>query len=192
MRIVFMGPPGAGKGTQAKIICERYKIPQISTGEILRAAVKNGTEMGKKAAEFMDAGKLVPDSVVIGIVRDRIREPDAQPGYVLDGFPRTLEQADALKAMLAEIGTPLQCALNLDVRDQTLIDRLLERAQKEGRADDTEPVIKSRLATYHAQTKPLIDYYRREAILSEVAGEGALGEITARITAVLDRIKEKK
>jgi adenylate kinase len=192
MRIVFMGPPGAGKGTQAKIICERYGIPQISTGEILRAAVKNGTEMGKKAAEFMNAGGLVPDSVVIGIVKDRIKEPDAKPGYVLDGFPRTIEQADALKAMLAEVGTPLQCALDLEVRDQVLIDRLLDRARKEGRPDDTEPVIKSRLATYHAQTKPLIEYYRKENILSEVAGEGALDEITARIIAVLDRVKEKK
>lgn len=192
MRIVFMGPPGAGKGTQAKIICDRYGIPQISTGEILRAAVKNGTEMGKKASEFMNAGKLVPDSVVIGIVKDRIKEPDAKPGYVLDGFPRTIEQADALKAMLAGVGTPLQCALDLEVRDQVLIDRLLDRARKEGRADDTEPVIKSRLATYHAQTKPLIEYYRKENILSEVAGEGALDEITARIIAVLDRVKEKK
>lgn len=192
MRIVFMGPPGAGKGTQAKIICDRYGIPQISTGEILRAAVKNGTEMGKKAREFMDAGKLVPDSVVIGIVRDRIREPDAKPGYILDGFPRTLEQADALKAMLAELGTPLQCALNLDVRDSVLIERLLDRARKEGRADDTEPVIKQRLETYHAQTRPLIDYYRKEGILSEVGGEGTLEEITNRITSVLDGVREKK
>ncbi len=188
MRIVFMGPPGAGKGTQAKIICDQYGIPQVSTGEILRGAVKNGTEMGRKAKEFMDAGKLVPDSVVIGIVKDRIREPDAQKGYILDGFPRTLDQADALKAMLKEIGTPLQIALNLDVRDQLLIDRLLDRARKEGRADDTEPVIKSRLETYHSQTRPLIDYYRKEGILVEVQGEGSLDDVTGRILGALKKI----
>ncbi|HMU83090.1 MAG TPA: adenylate kinase [Leptospiraceae bacterium] len=189
MRIVFMGPPGAGKGTQAKIICDRYGIPQVSTGEILRAAVKNGTDMGKKAKEYMDAGKLVPDSVVIGIVKDRIREPDAQKGYILDGFPRTLEQADALKAMLAEIKTPLQIALNLDVRDDLLIARLLDRAKKEGRPDDTEPVIKSRLDTYHSQTRPLIDYYRKEGVLVEVPGEGTLEEVTSRILSPLEKIK---
>lgn len=188
MRIVFMGPPGAGKGTQAKIICDKYGIPQISTGEILRAAVKNGTEMGKKAKEFMDAGKLVPDSVVIGIVKDRIKEKDAQPGYVLDGFPRTLEQADALKAMLAEIKTPLQIALNLDVRDSLLVERLLDRAKKEGRPDDTEPVIKQRLETYHSQTSPLINYYKKEGILVEVAGEGTLEEVTGRILGALKGI----
>jgi len=183
-----MGPPGAGKGTQARVICEQFKIPQISTGEILRTAVKNGTEMGKKAREFMDNGKLVPDSVVIGIVRDRIREPDANPGYVLDGFPRTIEQADALKAMLSEIKTPLQVALNLDVKDDALIARLLERARLEGRADDTEPVIKNRLETYHKQTRPLIDYYRKEGLLIEVGGEGTPAEVTGRIVDALRKV----
>ena len=150
MRLLFMGPPGAGKGTQAVIICQEHNIPQVSTGEILRAAVKNGTEMGKKAKEFMDAGKLVTDEVVIGIVRDRLKEADAQNGYILDGFPRTTEQADALSKMLAEMGQKLDGALNLEGPDAERGSRLLDRAKKEGRADDTEDVIKERLETYNA------------------------------------------
>ena len=187
MKLLFMGPPGAGKGTQAQIICKEHNIPQISTGEILRAAVKNGTEMGKKAQEFMNAGQLVPDEVVIGIVRDRIKEPDAANGYILDGFPRTIEQADALGSMLSEMGQKLDVALNLEVPDEELVRRLLDRARKDGRADDTEPVIKERLKTYNDQTAPLIDYYQKKGILASIDGLGSMDEITERIRQVLKK-----
>lgn len=185
MKLLFMGPPGAGKGTQAVILCKELGIPQISTGEILRSAVKNGTEMGKKASEFMNAGKLVPDEVVIGIVQDRIKEDDAQKGYVLDGFPRTLEQADALGKMLAGMGQKLDLALNLDVPDDELVQRLLGRAQKDGRVDDTEPVIKDRLKVYNDQTAPLIDYYEKQGILKQINGLGSMDEITDRLRGAL-------
>ncbi len=187
MRLLFMGPPGAGKGTQATIICKEHSIPQISTGEILRAAVKNGTEMGKKASEYMNAGGLVPDEVVIGIVRDRIQEADAQNGYILDGFPRTIEQADALGKMLEGMGQKLDVALNLDVPDEELVKRLLDRAQKDGRPDDTEPVIKSRLKTYNDQTAPLIAYYEKQGILQPIDGLGSMDAITERIRKVLSK-----
>lgn len=183
-----MGPPGAGKGTQAVKICQQYKIPQISTGEILRAAVKNGTDMGNKAREYMDAGKLVPDEVVIGIVRDRIKEADAQQGYVLDGFPRTIEQADALGRMLESMGQKLDVALNLEVPDAELVKRLLDRAVKDGRADDTEPVIKNRLKTYNDQTAPLIEYYKKKGILASIDGLGSMDAITERIQQVLQKV----
>lgn len=181
-----MGPPGAGKGTQAILICKEYGIPQISTGEILRAAVKNGTEMGIKAREFMDAGKLVTDEIVIGIVHDRIQEADCKSGYILDGFPRTTPQAEALDKMLAQMGQKLDVALNLDVADEELVKRLLERAKKDGRADDTEPVIKERLVTYNNQTRPLIEYYEKQGILKNVNGLGSMEEITVRLRAALD------
>jgi adenylate kinase len=189
MKLLFMGPPGAGKGTQAALLCKQYDIPQISTGEILRAAVKNGTDMGKKAQEYMNAGKLVPDEVVIGIVRDRIKEPDAQKGYILDGFPRTIEQADALGAMLAGMNQKLDAALNLNVPDDELVRRLMDRARKDGRADDTEPVIKNRLKTYNDQTLPLIEYYRRAGILKEIDGLGSLDDITRKIQEALASVK---
>lgn len=185
MRIVFMGPPGAGKGTQAKIICRDLGIPQISTGEILRNAMESGTELGKEARSYVESGGLVPDSVVIGIVKERIQEPDCEKGYLLDGFPRTLEQADALKKMTEELGKPLDVALNLAVPQDELVQRLLDRAEKEGRVDDTEPVIKSRLQTYEAQTLPLVDYYKKEGLLKEVDGMGSLEDITARIKTAL-------
>lgn len=187
MRLLFMGPPGAGKGTQAKIICQDYGIPQISTGDILRAAIKNGTAMGLKAKAFMDAGQLVPNEVVIGIIKDRIVEDDAKKGYLLDGFPRTIEQADALKKIMGELGHKLDAALNLDVPDGELIQRLLERARIEGRPDDTEPVIKNRLKTYNEQTLPLIDYYKKEGLLKGINGLGTLEEITGRIRSALGK-----
>ncbi len=185
MRLIFMGPPGAGKGTQAKIVTTDYGIIQISTGDILRESIRTGKELGLKAKQFMDAGKLVPDEVVIGIVRDRIREKDAADGYLLDGFPRTTQQATALKEMMKAEGQKLNAAVNLDVPEAELISRLLSRAQKEGRADDTEPVIKNRLKTYMDQTLPLIEYYRNEGILKEVNGNGSLEDITERIRTAL-------
>lgn len=181
MRILFMGPPGAGKGTQAAVISKELGIPQVSTGDMLRAAMKNETELGKEAKSYIESGKLVPDEVVIGIVRERLKEADARSGYILDGFPRTSEQAKVLKEMLAEMNQKLDAAINLSVPDEEIIKRLLSRAEIEGRSDDTEPVIRQRLETYNESTRPLIDYYRNEGILKEIDGLGAPEEITGRI-----------
>lgn len=176
-----MGPPGAGKGTQADIVKEKFQIPQISTGEILRNAVKNGTAMGLEAKKYMDAGDLVPDAVVIGIIRDRLVESDCSKGFILDGFPRTVEQAKALSGILEELKMQLDSVVNLDVPDEELVKRLLGRALKEGRADDNEETIKNRLHTYNTKTLPLIDFYRGEGILRQISGLGSMDEITASI-----------
>ncbi|MEI1280136.1 adenylate kinase [Leptospira hartskeerlii] len=179
--IIFMGPPGAGKGTQAKILCDTLGIPQISTGDILRAAVKNGTQMGLEAKRYMDAGDLVPDSVVIGIIKDRLVEPDCKNGFLLDGFPRTVEQADALDKILSTEGLKIKRAINLEVPDQELLERLLKRAEIEGRSDDNETTIKSRLETYNKKTLPLLDYYAAKGNLSRVNGVGNLDTVTKLI-----------
>ncbi|TGN03168.1 adenylate kinase [Leptospira dzoumogneensis] len=179
--IIFMGPPGAGKGTQAKILCDTLGIPQISTGDILRAAVKNGTQMGLEAKKYMDAGDLVPDSVVIGIIKDRLVEPDCKNGFLLDGFPRTVEQADALDKILSTEGLKIKRAINLEVPDQELLERLLKRAEIEGRSDDNETTIKSRLETYNKKTLPLLDYYAAKGNLSRVNGVGNLDTVTKLI-----------
>lgn len=180
-RLIFMGPPGAGKGTQAKIICSDYNIPQISTGDILRESIKNQTEAGLRAKKFMDAGDLVPDEVVIQIIKDRLKEPDCKNGYLLDGFPRTIEQADALDHLLAEMQMKLDVVLNLAVPDEELLKRLLERAKIEGRADDNEETIKNRLVNYNKKTFPLLDYYKKKGLLKEIDGLGKLEEISKLI-----------
>ncbi|WP_082285467.1 adenylate kinase [Leptospira noguchii] len=179
--IIFMGPPGAGKGTQAKILCERLSIPQISTGDILRDAVKNQTAMGMEAKRYMDAGDLVPDSVVIGIIKDRIREADCKNGFLLDGFPRTVEQAEALDILLKNEGKSIDKAINLQVPDTELLKRLLSRAEIEGRADDNEVTIKNRLDNYNKKTLPLLDFYAARKKLSQVNGVGSLEEVTSLI-----------
>jgi adenylate kinase len=180
-RLIFMGPPGAGKGTQAKIVCDEFKIPQISTGDILRAAIKNGTEMGLKAKKFMDAGDLVPDEVVIGIIKDRLKEADCKNGFLLDGFPRTIEQAKALDDLLQNLNMKLDVVLNLAVPDSELLKRLLDRAIKEGRSDDNEETIKNRLVNYNNKTFPLLDYYKGKKLLKEIDGIGKLDEVTNSI-----------
>lgn len=180
-----MGPPGAGKGTQAKIICEEYKIPQISTGEILRASIQAGKELGLKAKKYMDAGDLVPDEVVIGIIRERLVEPDCKNGFLLDGFPRTIEQAKALDEMLKELNIQLDAVLNLSVPDNELLRRLLERAKIEGRSDDNEETIKNRLNNYNQKTFPLIQYYREKGLLKEINGVGSVEQISTLIREVL-------
>jgi adenylate kinase len=176
-----MGPPGAGKGTQAKVICNEYSIPQISTGDILRSSIQGGTEMGLKAKKFMDAGDLVPDEVVIGIIKDRLKESDCKNGFLLDGFPRTLEQASALDNLLKTIGIKLDAVVNIAVPDDALLARLLERAKIEGRADDNEETIKNRLTNYNNKTFPLLNYYSKSGILKEINGLGKLEQITALI-----------
>lgn len=185
MQIIFLGPPGAGKGTQAKIFLERAGIVQISTGDILRAAVAAGTELGKKAKAFMDKGELVPDSVVIGIIEQRIQEPDCKKGFVLDGFPRTIEQAEALDAILEKLHLGIDHVVNFEVPDEELVKRLLGRAEQEGRSDDNPESIKNRLQVFKAKTQPLISYYERKNKLRHINGLGTTSEIAERVKAAV-------
>ncbi len=182
IKVVFLGPPGAGKGTQAQIIAEKYGVPHISTGDILRAAVKEGTELGKLAKSYMDKGELVPDDIIIGIIKERLSQSDVkEKGFILDGFPRTLAQAEALDRMLEELSMPLDRVIYLNVDDEEIVKRLLSR----GRADDTEEVIRNRLKVYREQTAPLIDYYAEKCLLAEVYGVGDIDEITRKIEEIL-------
>lgn len=204
MRLVLLGAPGAGKGTQAKKLIEKYGIPQISTGDLLRAAVAAGSQLGKEAKSFMDKGELVPDRVVLGMVEERLKQDDCRKGYILDGFPRNTAQAEALDKMLDGMGMSLTAALSVDVPFEDLMKRLTGRRtckacgqmynvysnapKKEGacdkcggalfqRDDDKEETIKKRLEVYSAQTAPLIDYYGRKGILSSVKGSGSIDDI---------------
>ncbi|HIU07194.1 MAG TPA: adenylate kinase [Candidatus Limiplasma pullistercoris] len=209
MNIIFLGPPGAGKGTQAQIVCQRLGIPQVSTGDMLRAAIAAGTEMGLKAKEYMDQGQLVPDEVVIGIVKDRLADADCQKGYILDGFPRTVEQAAALGTF-----AKIDVAINLDVPDDVLVKRLSGRrvcplcgapyhvdrlngetvCRADGtpliqRDDDKAETVLNRLAVYHQKTAPLIDYYREAGLLKNIGGGLSLEEISEEIFRTLEAIQ---
>ena len=182
----MMGPPGAGKGTQAKFVAEHFKIPAISTGDIFRANVSEGTPLGVEAKRYMDAGEYVPDEVTNRMVRNRIDEPDAEPGFLLDGYPRTLAQVTELDGMIAFTGHRLDAVVVLTVDPEELVQRLLHRAQTDGRADDTEDVIRRRQEVYAEQTEPLIDVYRKRGILHEVDGMGEVDDVTKRIFDALD------
>ena len=185
MRLIILGPPGAGKGTQAARIAEHYGIPAISTGDIFRANIKNETELGKQVKEILASGGYVSDEITNAIVADRLAQDDCQPGFLLDGYPRTLAQVDALEGMLAVHGSGLDRVLELVVDDEVVVERLLDRAKIEGRADDTEEVIRERMAIYHRETRPLSDTYRERGLLVEVDGEGEVDEVFDRITAAL-------
>jgi adenylate kinase len=190
MRLVLMGPPGAGKGTQAKYVAQHFGIPAISTGDIFRANVSQGTPLGKEAQRYMDAGEYVPDEVTNSMVRNRIDEPDAEPGFLLDGYPRTLAQVEELDGMIGFTGHRLDAVVVLTVDDDVLVERLLQRAALEGRADDTEDVIRRRHEVYAEQTAPLIEVYRDRDLLIEVDGLGEVDDVTQRIFAALDVIPE--
>ncbi len=212
MKLILLGPPGAGKGTQAKMLTEKFSIPQISTGDILRAAVKDGTAMGQKAKEYMNAGGLVPDEVVVGIVRDRLQEDDCNNGFILDGFPRTVAQADALQASLQEMGKELDRVISLEVDTEALVERLTGRRtckncgrgyhvkfdppRKAGicdtcggelfqREDDQEETIRKRLQVYADQTAPLISYYREAGVLIELDGMQPIPLVHKKILLLL-------
>ncbi len=216
MKLVLLGAPGGGKGTQAKKLVDKYGIPQISTGDILRAAVAKGTPLGKEAKSYMDKGELVPDSVVIGLVKERIAQDDCKKGYILDGFPRNTAQAETLDKVLAGMGSPLDTALLIDVDKDVLMKRLTGRRtckncqqmynvyfsppKKEGvcdkcggelfqRDDDKEDTIKKRLDVYDAQTAPLINYYKERGILKTVKGTGSIDEIFKNVCTVLESKK---
>ncbi len=176
-RLIFLGAPGAGKGTQAKVLAEFSHIPHISTGDILREAVAHTTPLGQKAQSFMDRGELVPDQLVIELMRERLSHPDAKAGWILDGFPRTVAQATFLDELLAEINQPYDRAVNLEVPDDVLVARLLGR----GRKDDTEEVIRKRLQVYREQTAPLIDFYESRHKLVSINGNVPPDEVTAEL-----------
>ena len=188
MRLILLGPPGAGKGTQAQRLVEQFKIVQLSTGDMLRASVKAGTPVGLKAKDIMARGDLCPDELVVAIVADRIEEPDARDGFILDGFPRTTAQADALDAMLREIGRELTIVFALQISDELCVQRLLRRAKEEGRADDTPETIARRLELYHHETEPLVEHYRTQGNLVSIHAEGTVNEVFAEIQAALEQV----
>ncbi|UBH08819.1 adenylate kinase [Macrococcus armenti] len=215
MNIILMGLPGAGKGTQASEIIKKYPIPHISTGDMFRAAIKNNTELGQKAKSYMDNGELVPDEVTIGIVRERLLEEDAKKGFLLDGFPRTVEQAVALNEMLAEAGRKIKAVVNIDVQEEELMNRLTGRRicetcgttyhlvfnppKVEGicdidggklyqRADDNPETVRNRLDVNIKQTKPLIDFYTQQGVLFNIDGSKDIKDVTAEVEAVLQEL----
>lgn len=184
-----MGPPGAGKGTQAKVIAERLSVPAVSTGDIFRANVSAGTPLGVEAQRYMDAGEYVPDEVTNGMVRDRLAEDDAARGFLLDGYPRTVAQVEELDRMLGDRGESLDAAVVLCVDEEELVQRLLGRAQTEGRSDDTEEVIRKRQQVYTEQTAPLLAVYADRGLLVEVDGMGKVDEVTDRVFAALEQAR---
>ena len=212
MKIIMLGAPGAGKGTQAKKIAEKYQIPHISTGDIFRANIKNGTELGKKAKTYMDQGLLVPDELVCDLVVDRVKQEDCKNGYILDGFPRTIPQAESLDEALGQMGESLDYAINVDVPDEHIVNRMSGRracvgcgatyhmvyapTKKEGvcdvcgaelilRDDDKSETVQKRLSVYHEQTQPLIDYYKGKGILKDVDGTKDMDVVFQAITDIL-------
>ncbi len=215
MNLILLGAPGAGKGTQAKMIAEKYNIPQIATGDMLREAVAKGTELGKKAKEYMDRGELVPDDVVIGIVKERLQQPDCERGFILDGFPRTLAQAEALDEMLKELGKKIDAVINISVPEEEVVRRIAYRrtcrscgavyhliynppkednkCDKCGgelyqRDDDKEETVRERFKVYRERTEPLIDYYRKKGLLYEVDGTKDINGVFEEIVRILERI----
>jgi len=191
-RLLLLGPPGAGKGTQAQLLVARLGIPQISTGDMLRAAVAAGSDVGRQAKSYMDAGKLVPDAVVIGVAEERLAHPDAKRGFILDGFPRTVAQAEALDEMLPRLGCSLERCVALKVDEEELVKRLLRRSEQEGRSDDNEIAIRTRMGEYREKTEPLIAYYRSSGVLREVDGLGNVDEVAHRIAKALEEAGERR
>ncbi len=215
MNLILLGPPGSGKGTQAKLIVEKYGIPQISTGDMLREAVAKGTELGKEAKKYMDAGQLVPDEVVIGIVKERLQQPDCEKGFILDGFPRTIPQAEALDKILEELGKKIDAVINIQVPEEEVVKRIVNRrtckncgavyhliynppkednkCDKCGgelyqRDDDKEEVVRQRYKVYKEQTEPLVEYYAKKGVLYNIDGTKNIEEVFAEIDKILQKL----
>ena len=190
MNLILVGAPGAGQGTQAEVICKHLNVPAISTGNILRAALKSGTELGLKAKSYMEAGQLVPDEILIGIIQDRLKEEDCRNGFILDGFPRTIPQAEALTKLLKERGSEVHSVIGLDVEDGELIERMISRGRQTGRRDDTPDTIKERLNVYHSQTQPLREFYDKQNKFHSVPGSGSVDHVFGHIQKHIDHLKE--
>jgi len=184
--IVLMGAPGAGKGTQAKLLQEALGLPQVATGDLFRYNLKNETELGKLAKSYMDKGELVPDEITVAMARDRLAQPDCADGAILDGFPRTPAQAHALDALLAEFGAEITAVPHVFVDQEVLIERLLKRAVIEGRADDNEETIRTRMRVYEEQTRPLLDYYANRGLLVQVNGDQPIAEVQRDLIQVIN------
>jgi adenylate kinase len=180
-----MGAPGSGKGTQAALIVKELGLPHISTGDLLRGAVAAGSELGKQAKAVMDRGELVSDDIVLGLLEERLAADDAAGGFILDGFPRNIAQAEALDALLDRLGQPVDEALQIDIDEEQVVKRIAKRAALEGRSDDTEETVRNRLNVYAEQTAPVVDYYAQRGVLSRVLGDGSIEEVFERIRAVL-------
>lgn len=185
MRIVLLGPPGGGKGTQAAILKQHWQIPHVSTGELLRAACRDKTPLGQKVQAVMDAGELVSDDLMLDLLEQRFAADDVDNGFILDGYPRNLAQADALDKLLSRIGQPLDAALLIEVDEQNILDRIEQRAREEGRSDDTAEVVRNRLQVYAEHTAPVADHYAADGRLIRVLGEGEINTITQRILAAI-------
>ena len=186
MNIILFGPPGAGKGTQGALLSERTGLPKIATGDLIRAAMREGTALGKKARKYYDQGHLVPDAIIVDLIRELLSSPDLADGLIMDGFPRTPTQADAVDAELAERGARVDHVLSLAVPESELVRRLSGRAQAEGRSDDTPEAIQQRLTVYREETAPVMAHYSGQGVVAEIDGTGSVEEIAARIGEVLE------
>lgn len=187
MRIVLMGPPGGGKGTQAGLLKQKWQVPHISTGDLLRAAVRDGSPLGLKAKATMDAGELVSDDLMLDLIEERLAQDDAKNGFILDGYPRNLSQAKSLDDVLTRIGQPICGALLIEVDAERIVERLAKRAEQEGRSDDDEATVRKRLGIYAEQTAPVANYYAEQGQLIQVLGEGDITEVTQRILAAVSQ-----
>jgi len=185
MRIVLLGAPGSGKGTQAKLLSEKLNIPHISTGELLRSAVAAGTALGLQVKEIMSSGQLVSDDIMLGLIEERLHQDDAQAGFLLDGYPRNLAQAEALDILLDRMGMPVDEAIDIAVDNEQIIARIAKRAELEGRSDDTEDVVRRRLEIYTEQTAPVSDHYGEKGLLTQILGIGTIEEVFERINGAL-------
>ena len=187
MRIVLLGAPGSGKGTQAALLKEHYSIPHISTGVLLREAVANATPLGQQAKAIMDRGELVPDDVMLNLIRERLAQSDVASGYILDGYPRNLSQAEALEQVLKELDLPVEEAVLIEVDADMVVERIAKRAAEEGRSDDTEEVVRNLMRVYEEQTAPVAGFYAEHGVLTRILGEGTIDEVQHRIRGALEQ-----